>query len=126
MSARPVLLALVLAFAAAGCAAPAPTAAGAVPTDGAQASATVSFARDVAPLMSRSCAGCHGASGPGSRTLTLFDDAGRVRHDATAGKIAGIIRECRTGRMPEGPKPKLSAAEIAKLQAWQAAGAPNN
>jgi tetratricopeptide (TPR) repeat protein len=99
-------------FAAAGMA---PTAASEPPT----------WARDVAPIVHRSCVGCHQAGGPAPFALTTYDDA-RSR--------ARLIAEVTArGYMPPwlpAPGPpfagerRLSPAEVATLTRWAEAGAP--
>lgn len=99
----------------------APAAPAAAPAPGA-----VSFKAQIAPVITRSCAGCHAPGESGVRDVALFDDAGNVRFDQVRDEIAGIVRTVKRGSMPRGGKPKLSAEELAQLEQWRAAGTPDN
>lgn len=108
----------------------APPAQGAAPATPSAASGTapvaVSFKADVAPVLSRSCAGCHSAGGSAAGSWTAFDAAGQASHAGVTGQLARVISNVSTGRMPKGAAPKLSPAEVDTLKRWEAAGAPNN
>jgi mono/diheme cytochrome c family protein len=93
-------------------------------TPNAAAAGTVSFKTDVAPLLAATCAGCHAAGQEGERDLLLFVN-GQVDYSAASGHIAKIVRETTRGDMPQG-RAKLTTAQLAILQAWSAAGTPNN
>ncbi len=84
------------------------------------------FVRDIAPILARSCQGCHGAKMQ-MGGLRLDAKAAALKTirpgDAEASelyrRVAGIGSQAR---MPMGGKP-LSAAEIALIRDWIAAGA---
>jgi predicted CXXCH cytochrome family protein len=78
----------------------------------------------VAPILKSSCAGCH-APGGSARPTFLGADGAPVHKDV-AGNVARIVTSVESGRMPKGGAPKLTAAQVATLKAWQAAGAPDN
>ncbi len=88
--------------------------------------AAPTFARDVAPILYKECAGCHHAEGPGPFPLTSYEDARRHAH-----QIADVTR---TRYMPPWlPDTKLnhfvdqlelSDTQIATLGEWAKAGAP--
>lgn len=90
--------------------------------------ALVSFARDVQPVVVKTCARCHTGSGPGTPHL-LLETADDVSDFAFA-----IATNVEIGAMPPWPATELSVpfqgdwsltdAEIAGIKAWQAAGAP--
>lgn len=86
--------------------------------------AAVSFKTDVQPLLASSCAGCHAAGQDGANDLVLFK-SGAVDYSAASGSISKIVRETQRGDMPKG-RARLTTDQLAVLQAWQAAGAPNN
>lgn len=86
----------------------------------------VSFAKDVAPLLTRSCQGCHAPGGRGAAKVEIFDAAGAVVHANVSGKIAPIVAAVESGKMPAGGKPKLTGEEVGVLKKWQAQGTPNN
>ena len=114
------LLGLAAALIAA-CSAPATTA-----TQAVLPATDVAFAKDVAPLLSTSCAGCHQPGGRGAAKVQIFDATGAVDHAAVSAKIAAVVTAVETGRMPAGGKPKLTATEVGVLKKWQAQGTPNN
>jgi hypothetical protein len=86
----------------------------------------VTYARDVAGILDRRCAGCHAAGGIGPFPLTTFTGA-KSRASAVAEAVAD-------GRMPPwhaSPDygtfrndPRLTAAEKQRIADWVAAGCP--
>ncbi|MEB3221751.1 MAG: c-type cytochrome [Candidatus Sericytochromatia bacterium] len=84
---------------------------------------TVSFKGEVGPILKASCAGCHGPSGSARPTFLAAD--GEAVHGASASNIARLVASVESGRMPKAGA-KLTAAQIATLKAWQAAGSPDN
>jgi uncharacterized membrane protein len=107
----------------------------AAPTDAAPApagaSGTVSFAKDVMPILQNSCVTCHG----GQRTsaalnLTSYDQlmAGSENGPViTAGDAANslLVQLVQTGKMPKRGA-KLTADQIKIITDWINAGAANN
>jgi hypothetical protein len=94
--------------------------------------ASVTFNKDIAPILARSCMGCHRAGGAGPMALTSYQEARRYAQrirDRTA------IRD-RMGAMPPWyvekdigiqhykQDPSLTDEELAKIQAWVDNGAP--
>ncbi|MDB5100088.1 MAG: hypothetical protein JWM80_4509 [Cyanobacteria bacterium RYN_339] len=117
----PRVLATLLVVGLWACSTPLPAA----PTTAEVAAAgTASFKTDVQPLLAATCAGCHAAGQQGERELLLFKD-GAVDYAAASGSISKIVRETTKGDMPQG-RPHLTTAQLAVLQAWQAARTPNN
>jgi Flp pilus assembly protein TadD len=96
-------------------------------TSAAPASAqTVTFARDIAPVVFAACASCHRPDGPGPFSLTTYDE---VRRRAT--QIAQVTRsrfmppwkiEPAVGHFV-GQRP-LTDDQIVRIEQWAAAGAP--
>jgi Flp pilus assembly protein TadD len=88
--------------------------------------AAPTFARDVAPILYRSCAPCHHPAGAGPFPLLTFDDARK--------RARQIVKVTTSRYMPPWPpepghsrflgERRLSDAEIAILSAWQRAGSP--
>lgn len=92
----------------------------------------VTFSRDVAPVLQRSCVNCHRPNGVGPMSLVDYEDVRRYAR--------GIVRRTgirdRMGTMPPWyvekdvgiqhfkNDPSLSDEEIAMIAAWAAAGAP--
>lgn len=90
----------------------------------AQGEGVPTFARDVAPIVWRSCAGCHRPGQPAPFSLLSFDDVWKRR-----AQIADVTQQ----RLMPPWLPthgdfvddrRLSAAEIATLQQWAQAGGP--
>ena len=92
----------------------------------------VTFNRDIAPIMARSCVGCHRADGAGPMPLTSYQE---VRRYAPRIRNRTAIRD-RMGAMPPWyvekdigiqhykQDPSLTDEELAKIQAWVDNGAP--
>jgi uncharacterized membrane protein len=90
---------------------------GARPDAGGDATAQVSYAAQIAPLLAANCTSCHGASNP-SAGISLNN---HTNVKANASRANSMIQ---SGRMP--PTGALSAANKALFQAWIDQGAPNN
>lgn len=86
----------------------------ALPNSG--SSATVDYTRDIAPIMTASCAGCHGSSGG-------IDVSSK---DKLQQNIDASISAIERGTMPKGDKPKVTAAQVTLLKNWKAAGFPDS
>ncbi len=100
----------------------------ATPSDG---STTVSFSRDVLPILERRCVKCHG----GEKTeegLVLKTYAG-IMKGSNNGPVINpgnvedslLISQVVSGKMPKR-EPRLLPAEIRLITAWVEAGAPDN
>jgi hypothetical protein len=92
--------------------------------------ATVSFATDIVPIMSGSCAsadpGCHGAGN--FNNADLFDYAG-VKMQADNGKLVSSVTwdgVATDSRMPSNTSTMIDSCSIGKIKRWVADGAPNN
>lgn len=84
------------------------------------------YSTEVSAIMSSHCAvgGCHNASSAASGIV--LDNYAGVKTQVDNGKLIGVITH--TGGfipMPRGAA-KLSDCNIAKIQSWINAGAPNN
>ena len=95
--------------------------------------ATVTYSRDIAPILERSCVSCHRAGGGAPMSLRSYDE---VRPMARRIRNRTAIRD-RMGAMPPWFVEKdigihsafkddysLSSEELAKIQAWADNGAP--
>lgn len=92
----------------------------------------VTFTKDIAPILQRSCQNCHRAGGGAPMPLTTFKE---VRPWARSIKLRTAIRD-RMGAMPPffiekdlgilkfKNDPSLSDEELSKIQAWADNGAP--
>ena len=85
--------------------------------------AGVSFAGDVAPLLARRCASCHGPGGEGADDAVFVDANGKAVFADVKAQLGAILGAVQGGRMPKGGA-KLSADELDVLRRWQQAGAP--
>jgi hypothetical protein len=109
----------------------APTSAAASPATEAPSTGSVSFAKDVGPILSNSCVDCHG----GNQTkagldLKTYDGvmAGSFNGAVIVpGKTADslLLQLIADGKMPKRG-PKLTAEQIQVINDWIAAGALNN
>jgi hypothetical protein len=90
------------------------------------AAQSVTYAKDVAPLLNDRCAMCHHAGGSAPFSLLTYADA--KRHAAQIAKVTGDRYMPPWKADPsDGPflgQHPLSAAEIAMLRQWSASGAP--
>jgi mono/diheme cytochrome c family protein len=100
-------------------------------TQPAAAAATVSFSKDVKPILDNSCANCHGVEqvrkGLDVRTyesLMAGSDNGPV---IVAGKSADsfLFEQVANGKMPKRG-PKLTPDQLKIISSWIDAGAQNN
>ena len=92
----------------------------------------VTFARDIAPILQRSCQECHHADGVAPMSLVTYDE---VRPWARAMKMRTALRSQR-GAMPPffveknigiqkfKHDPSLTDEEIARVAKWADSGAP--
>src|SRR5262245_19159601 len=88
----------------------------------------VTFTKDVAPILQRSCENCHRESGVGPMALTTYE---QVRPWARSIKTRTAKREMppwfiekNIGIQKLKNDPSLSDAELATIAAWVEAGAP--
>lgn len=88
--------------------------------------AAVSFKTEVTPILKTHCASCHSTGGPGAGKVEMFDASGEALHGNISPKIASMVNAIKTGRMPLGAPNSVPSADVAKLESWGAAGAPNN
>ncbi len=87
------------------------------------AKSAVSFARQVAPILSRSCGGCHVAGRKGDFQMASYDGlmkSGMVQRGA--GQASRLVEVILTGDMPRGGG-KVSSDDVATLVKWIDAGA---
>jgi hypothetical protein len=93
---------------------------------------TVTFTKDIAPILQRSCENCHRAGGGGPMALVSYQEvrryAARIR-DRTAirdrmGAMPPWYVEKNIGIQHSQNDPSLSDEDLAKIQAWVDNGAP--
>jgi hypothetical protein len=90
--------------------------------------AQVTFTKDIAPILQRSCENCHHAGGSGPMPLSSYED---VRPWARAIKLRTSLREMppwfiekNVGIQKFKDDPSLIDEEIAKIAAWADNGGP--
>ena len=85
---------------------------------------TISYATKVVPILQNSCYGCHSGGTPSGGIAMGNYTADKAL--VTNGKLIGTIKHTSGfSPMPKGGT-KLSACNIAVVQKWVTAGAPNN
>ncbi|MBL9154189.1 MAG: PSD1 domain-containing protein [Verrucomicrobiales bacterium] len=91
---------------------------------------TVSFEKDVRPILKAHCFHCHGEDGETKggldvRLRRFLEKGGESGPAIVAGKAAEshLLEMITSGEMPKG-KPKLPEKDIATIERWIAAGAP--
>ena len=95
------------------------------------AGATVSFVKDVSPLLQSRCVNCHGgqqtSKGLDMKSYDSLIAGSQNGHVLTAGDAANslIVQLVTSGKMPK-KGPKLTPAEVQLLTDWINAGAKNN
>ena len=92
----------------------------------------VTFTRDIAPILQRSCENCHRPEGVAPMSLRTYEDARpwarAIKQRTGIGPKAGVMPpwyvEKNIGIQKFKNDPSLSAEEIAKIAKWADAGAP--
>ena len=98
----------------------------------APAEAQVTFAKDIAPILQRSCQNCHRPNGAGPMPLITYEDvrpwARAIKTRTGIGPRAGVMPpwyvEKNVGIQGYKDDPSLSDEEIAKIAKWADGGAP--
>lgn len=79
-----------------------------------------------ASILKPSCVGCHSTASPAGK-LAFDTYAGTLKALSVATPTGSrIYTETKSGSMPPGNRPKLSASQVALILAWIKAKAPNN
>jgi hypothetical protein len=106
---------------------------GGSPVVGAQGqSAEVTYSKDIAPILQRSCETCHRANGAGPMPLTTYEEvrpwARAIKQRTGIGPHAGVMppwyMEKNIGIQKYKDDPSLSDAEVAMVAKWADSGAP--
>lgn len=83
----------------------------------------VTYSGTIEPILARECYSCHDAlSRDGDVNVEGYDE---VIYWVSTGELLASIRHEGAYPMPEG-REKLDTCTIMKIEAWIAAGAPNN
>lgn len=81
-----------------------------------KSTSSADFNRDITPLLSKFCVGCHGGAKPkASLTLSFKDPADAAKNKALWEKVA---RQLRTGAMPPAGRPRPSVEELDTIRGW--------
>ncbi|MGE3959137.1 MAG: hypothetical protein AB7H96_20655 [Vicinamibacterales bacterium] len=121
-------IASVVVACAAGIGTPAPALASPPP----QAVGDVTFTRDIAPILQRSCQNCHHTDGVAPMSLVTYAEvrpwARAIKARTSIGPRAGVMPpwyvEKNVGIQHYKNDPSLSAIEIARIGKWADSGAP--
>ena len=97
-----------------------------------QTAGEVTYTKDIAPILQRSCQNCHRADGAAPMPLTTYEDvrpwARAMKQRTAIGPKAGVMPpwyvERNIGIQKFQDDPSLSEAEIAKIARWVDSGAP--
>ena len=97
-----------------------------------QVPAPVTFTKDIAPILQRSCQNCHRPLGAGPMALTTYEEvrpwARAIKTRTAVGPKAGVMPpwyiEKDIGIQQYKNDPSLSDEEIAKIAKWADSGAP--
>ncbi|MGC4081926.1 MAG: cytochrome c [Vicinamibacterales bacterium] len=92
----------------------------------------VTYTKDIAPILQRSCENCHRPGGGGPMPLTSYEEvrpwARAIKTRTGIGPHAGVMppwyMEKNIGIQKDKDDPSLSAEEVAKVAAWADSGAP--
>ena len=92
----------------------------------------VTYAKDIAPILQRSCENCHRPNGAGPMSLTTYEEvrpwARAIKTRTGIGPHAGVMppwyMEKNIGIQKYKDDPSLSDIEVAKVAKWADSGAP--
>ncbi len=98
----------------------------------AQPAAEITFTKDIAPILQRSCENCHRADGVAPMPLRTYEEvrpwARSIKQRTGIGPRAGVMPpwyvEKNIGIQKFQNDPSLSAEEIAMIAKWADSGAP--
>jgi mono/diheme cytochrome c family protein len=98
----------------------------------AQATESVTFSKDIAPILQRSCQNCHRPAGVAPMSLVTYEEvrpwARAIKLRTSIGPKAGVMPpwyvEKNIGIQHYKNDPSLSTAELAKIATWVDNGAP--
>ena len=104
----------------------------ALKADGPAVPGEVTFTKDIAPILQRSCQNCHRSDGVAPMSLVTYADvrpwARAIRQRTSIGPHAGVMPpwyvEKNIGIQHYKDDPSLSDLEIAKIAKWVDSGAP--
>ena len=99
-----------------------------LPADGAEQEAGVTFNRDIAPILQRSCENCHRPQGGAPMALTTYEEvrpwARSIRNRTQSREMPPWFIDRNIGIQDYKDDPSLSDREIALIAGWVAGGAP--
>lgn len=81
----------------------------------------MSYARDIQPILSMHCVGCHSSSAPSGGVI--LDNYNSVRQVASSGRLVGAITH-QPGYKPMPQNGKLDSCSIQKIISWVNNGMP--
>jgi mono/diheme cytochrome c family protein len=95
---------------------------------GVAAQRQVTFTKDIAPILQRSCENCHRAGGVGPMALSTYEDVRpwvrAIRQRTAAREMPPWFIEKNVGIQRFKDDPSLTDAEIRMIATWADSGAP--
>jgi mono/diheme cytochrome c family protein len=82
---------------------------------------TVSYATDIAPIMTDYCISCHTAGGSGTGDFTTYTE---LKQKADNGSLKNRVLDLKD--MPQPGSPMISDDQRKKIGCWIKQGAPDN
>ena len=89
-------------------------------------STTLSFVRDILPILNTNCKGCHGSNGNFSITSSATPYAGVTPFVTTASALDSKLIQKGSGGLRHGGGTQLTSTEFITIRDWITQGAKNN
>lgn len=74
------------------------------------------FDKDIVPLLTKYCTGCHSSAKPKGKLSLVFTDVSQAGKNKQIWEK--VIQRLRAGEMPPKDRPRPTVEELAKLRAW--------
>lgn len=91
---------------------------------------TVSYSKDIAPIIAGNCAqsGCHGTDRPRKISLLTYQELSRLVtvNQPHSSQLYNLVRTYGDGAMPPSPNNPLTDTQIAMIYTWILQGATDN
>jgi mono/diheme cytochrome c family protein len=94
---------------------------GEIPVKETECDSTISYADDIAPLMTDYCISCHTPGGPGAGDFTGYTE---LKQKADNGTLKNRVVDLKD--MPQAGAPTLSEDQRSIINCWIKQGAPDN
>ena len=88
---------------------------------------SLSYSKDIQPIFSNNCYGCHGKTSNETSGGIILEDTTVLNKYIENGQLLANINHSSNNPMPPPPAPKLSDCEISQITYWiNVLGAPKN